>query len=318
MNKSVIVTILLLVCMGIFSFWWIQGTAPVNAQDQTQKIFTVKPGQSIREIAISLRNDGLIKDTVLFFLLVKKLGIEGSIQAGNFRLSPSMTSEQIADNLTHGTEDIWVTIPEGKRAEEVAEILEKSLPTYDASWKAELIKHEGYLFPDTYLLPAHADLPLVVSLMTNTFEEKYKTIPVTATGLTKKDIVIIASLIEREAKHDSDRPLVSSVISNRLAIGMALQLDATVQYVLGYQPNQKNWWKKAITLQDLTISSAYNTYKNPGLPPAPIANPGIAALKAAANPAKTNYLYYIADKNGINRYAKTLDEHNENIRKFGL
>lgn len=317
MNKSVIVTILLIAAIGIFAFWWGQGTAPVNSKDNTQKMFVVQQGQSIRDIATSLKNDGLIKDTVVFFLLVKKLGIEGKIQAGTFRLSPSMTTEQIANNLTVGTEDIWVTIPEGKRAEEVAEILEKSLPNYDSSWKTALIQHEGYLFPDTYLIPATADLPLVVSLMRDTFEEKYKTITNT-TGLTKKDIVIIASLIEREAKHDNDRPLVSSVIHNRLEIGMALQLDATVQYLLGYQAYEKNWWKKAVTLADLTIPSAYNTYKNPGLPPTPIANPGLAALKAAANPATSNYLYYIADKNGINRYAKTLDEHNANIRKFGL
>ncbi len=151
--------------------------------------------------------------------------------------------------------------------------------------------------------------------MKNNFDAKYATLENTS-NRTPHEIVTIASLIEREARHAEDRPLVASVIVNRLEIGMALNIDATVQYILGYQQNEKSWWKRNLTFADLEINSPYNTYTNPGLPPGPIANPGIAAIEAAVNPAETDYLYYLSDENGVNHYAETLEEHNQNKAKY--
>lgn len=309
--------ILIAVFFGLF-FWWKDGLSAVNSADKTQKIFVIQKSEGVREIANKLKKERLIKSPVVFFLLIWKQGLDRKIQAGDFRLSPSMTTTEIANTLTHGTLDVWVTIPEGKRAEEIADILKTSIPAYQSFWRNELVKHEGYLFPDTYLIPKDADINLIISIMRNNFEKKFASIASSKTGLSKEEIIIVASLVEREAKFDEDRPLVASVIINRVNIGMKLDIDATVQYALGYQENQKTWWKKGLTANDLAISSPYNTYRNPGLPPTPISNPGLAVLKAVVNAPQTNYLYYISDRNGRNHYAKTLEEHNENIKKYGL
>lgn len=312
-----LILVFVIVVLGLF-FWWKNGLLPVNANDKTQKIFVIQKGEGVREIANKLKREGLIKNAVVFFILIKKESMDGKIQAGDFRLSASMTAFEIAQNLTHGTLDVWVTIPEGKRAEEIAEILKESVPSYQSFWKDELVKHEGYLFPDTYLVPKDGDINLIISIMKSNFEKKFVSITPNKTRLSKEEIVIVASLIEREAKLDEDRPLVASVILNRLNISMKLDIDATVQYALGYQENQKNWWKKELTKDDLNINSAYNTYRNQGLPPTPISNPGLAVLRAVVNAPDTDYLYYISDRSGRNHYARTLEKHNKNIIKYGL
>ncbi len=312
----VFLVILCFSLIGIF-IWWKNGTRAVNPTDTTKIIFVIEKGAGIKEIANKLKAEKLIRSPVVFFLLIKKEGLDSKIQAGDFRLSKSMTALEIAENLTHGTLDIWVTIPEGKRAEEIADILQKSLPTYNEEWRKELVANEGYLFPDTYLFPKDTDISIIIQVMKDTFEKKYQQLTISQ-KVSKNQLVTIASLIEREAKHEVDRPLVASVITNRLRIGMKLDIDATIQYALGYEPNEKSWWKKALTREDIDLASPYNTYRNAGLPPTPIANPGLAALNAAANPAKTNYLYYISDKNGVNHYGKTLEEHHANIAKYGL
>lgn len=318
MKKAGILFIITLFLVGLFILWWNKGLSAINPDDKTQHIFVIEKGAGVREVANKLKKENLIRDPVVFFLLVKKRGLDGKIQAGDFRLSPSMTARDIAENLTHGTLDIWITITEGKRAEEIADILQEKIPSYQPSWRSEIVKHEGYLFPDTYLIPKTADIDLIITIMKNNFEKQYAQVQISKNGFSKNNIVTIASLIEREAKHSIDRPLVASVITNRLNIGMKLDIDATIQYALGYQQTEKSWWKKALTREDVDFNSLYNTYKVAGLPPTPIANPGLAALMTAANPARTNYLYYLSDKKGINHYAETLDQHNENISKYGL
>jgi len=305
-----------LVFVGLF--WWNTNLQAVNPRDNSEKLFVVAPGSGISSIAQNLKKEGLVKDSLVFRLLVQTSGLAKKIQAGDFRLSPSMTAEAIAKELTVGTLDIWVTIPEGKRAEEVAQILEDKLPNYDESWVQELTPREGYLFPETYLIPKDASIEQIITLLTSTFEEKFKQVNTSRSTLTKEEIVILASLIEREGRHAEDRPLISSVMHNRLEIGMALQIDATVQYAIGYNSLEKNWWTKNLTYNNLRVQSLYNTYTNPGLPPGPIASPGLESLQAAANPAISDYLYYITDKSGTNRYAKTNTEHEANIRKYGL
>lgn len=315
MKKLILIGIVGIVALF---FWWNNAIAPVNKTDTQKEAFVVAKGAGVKAIAANLKTQNLIKDEYAFYLLVKLLGIENKIQAGSFRLSPSMSSEQIAKELTTGSLDVWITIPEGKRAEEVADILEKNLLSYKPEWRQQLIAQEGYLFPDTYLIPLDASFEQILAIMRNNFDQKYKTLQNIPDNRTQQEIVTIASLIEREGKHDVDRPLIASVIYNRLELGMPLQIDATVQYVLGYQPSEKSWWKRHLSLDDLAVSSAYNTYKNPGLPPSPIANPGIESLQAAVEPAETDYLFYITDKNGINRYAKTNEEHERNIERYGL
>lgn len=318
--STLIIVILILVFGGVI--WWKVGNRPANSKDTTPQIFVIEKGEGMRSIASDLKSKGLIRDPIVFFLLVKKipligLGIDDKVQAGDFRLNPSMSAYDIAQNLTHGTLDIWVTIPEGVRATEIADILEKSMPTYQPSWINALVANEGYLFPDTYLIPRDANITQIITLLRNTFDNKYSKLKKEqAPAFTNHQILTIASLVEREAKFESDRPMVASVIYNRLEIGMALQIDATVQYILGYQAAEKSWWKRNLTFADLKIASFYNTYTNTGLPPTPIANPGAAAIDAALNPAKTDYLYYLSDANGINHYAKTLEEHNQNVGKY--
>jgi UPF0755 protein len=317
MKKLTILFIIILLVVAALLIWWSNGVAPVSKKDTGTQTFVVNKGAGIREIASSLKRAGLIKDPVVFFLLVKKEGLEKKIQAGSFKLSPSQSAGQIAKNLTLGTQDIWITIPEGKRAEEVAEILKKNLPLYNDSWVETLKENEGYLFPDTYLFPKESTVETVVNVMRGTFDSRFAEVE-NHTNLTHDQVVILASLIEREAREDIDRPIISSVIHNRLNIGMPLQIDATVQYALGYDAGEQTWWKKNLTVTDLKIDSPYNTYIVTGLPPGPIASPGLAVLKAAANPADTDYIFYITDKNGENHYAKTNAQHNANIKKYGL
>ncbi|RJQ35923.1 endolytic transglycosylase MltG [Candidatus Microgenomates bacterium] len=319
MRKVFILIFVISTLLAAFYLWWFLGLKAVNTSNKNQVIFVVQKGKGVREIANKLKQEELIKDPVVFFLLIKKLGLDGKIQAGDFRLSPSMSAQDIANALTHGTVDEWITIPEGKRADEIADMLKAKIPTYEESWRDLLNKNEGYLFPDTYLIPKDTDINLILSIMKNNFEKKIASIPnIDKSNLSKKEIITVASLVEREAKLAKDRPLVASVILNRYDISMPLQIDATIQYALGFQKSENTWWKKALTITDLKIDSPYNTYLHTGLPPTPIANPGFEVINSVVNPAQTDYLYYISDSTGQNHYAKTLNEHNANIKKYGL
>ena len=316
-KKLSFLVVLLLLIIGGIAAWWVTAISPVDVSDKTAHLFVVKPGEGVREIANNLKKEGLIRNTVAFFLIVKQQNLDNKIQAGDFRLTKNMNTQTIAESLTHGSLDIWVTFPEGIRAEEIADILEKKIPTYDESWRQELNKYEGYLFPDTYLIPTDATVEQVITIMTNTFDAKYNQLTGNRQNqYTKEELVIIASMVEREARHDEDRPLVASVIFNRLEANMGLYIDATIQYAIG---NEKKWWP---TLTDsprnIAPNSPYNTYRHAGLPPTPIASPGIAVLEAVVSAPDTNYVYYITDKNGVNRYATTLEQHNANIERYGL
>ncbi len=309
---------MVLIIGGIVA-WFINGSVAINPANKTTKAFSVKKGQGVKIIANNLKSEGLIKDPIIFFLIVKQLGLDQKIQAGDFILSPSMNATKIATSLQTGTYDVQIVIPEGKRAEEIADLLKDRVETYDQSWRPRLVQNEGYLFPDTYSFPKDVTIEQIISIMRGNFEQKYTQAENSArTNLSKEDIVILGSLIEREAKHPQDRPLVASVLLNRIKAGMPLQIDATIQYALGYQKNEKTWWKKDLTYEDLKINSPYNTYTNTGLPIKPISNPGRDVLQAVINPAHTGYIFYLSDKTGTNHYAKTNEEHEANKRKYGL
>lgn len=311
MRKIVLLGLAVLVLLLAY-FWWRNGNAPVNSRVTTEKVFVVERGSGVRAIANDLKEQGLIRDPIAFFILTKKEGSDTKIQAGDYKLSPSMSLSQILDELTHGTIDVWVTIPEGMRAEEVADILEKEIPSYTDSWRQRLVEEEGYLFPDTYLIPRETDIDTVLSIFRTNFDNKIREANLMDNPLLS-DIVTKASLIEREAITDSEKPMIASVIANRLRQGMALDIDATLQYAKGKVGNK--WWTVP-TAADKNINSPYNTYRNPGLPPGPIGNPGIEAIKAAANPADSSYFFYIHDKNGKVHFARTLEEHNANVGKY--
>lgn len=316
MKKLLILLIIILVLTIGTAFWWQSNIAAVNPNDTTQKIFIIHPGEGIREVGYNLKSTGLVKNPVVFFVLVKLEHFDEKIQAGNFRLSQSMDLPTVMQKLTHGSIDLSITIPEGKRAFEIAEVLKKQDQQYNDSWKTTLAANEGYLFPDTYRIPANATIEQIVAIMRKNFANKYTLVNAVASASSQDQIVTVASLVEREAKFTEDRSIVASIIYNRLNANMPLQLDATIQYALGYDQRQKTWWKNNLTQDDLAIKSPYNTYLNTGLPPTPISNPGLSALDAAIHPATTQYLYYISDSQGRIHPAKTLEEHNANIQKY--
>jgi len=321
--KRGLVFILILAAIGVLAvFWWAMGISAANPKNKTVQNFVVAKGAGIKEITLNLRSAGLIRDQVVFFLLVKRLGIEKNIQAGSFKLSPSLTAPEIAQKLTVGTEDVWLTIPEGWRAEEILEYLnDQKIDSGNWTMAAELKTwktNEGIFFPDTYLVPKQISVTGVHDLMLKTFQGKFTDQlekDARAEGLTKQQVIILASLVEREARTDMNRAKVADVLLKRFKDGVSLDVDATVQYIVGKQPNG-SWWKLDLTLEDLAIKSPFNTYKNAGLPPAPICNPGLSSIKAVIYPDKNPYYYYITDKQGVMHYAVTLQEHNQNIAKY--
>lgn len=303
--------------LGLGLLWWKESLSPVNPTDKTPKIFVIRRGEGVREIAWRLKKEGLIKNQVAFFLLVKKIGIDQNLQAGDFRLSLSMDAETIAQTLTRGMLDVWLTLLEGWRNEEIALKLagELLLP------ESEFLKYaqEGYMFPDTYLIPKDATASAVVKILRDNFDKKLTSQlqeEALKKGLTKEEVVILASIVEKEASGEEDRGIIAGILLKRLKKGWPLQADATIQYALGYQPEERTWWKKNLTEADKKIKSAYNTYLNPGLPPEPICNPGLASIGAVIYPQETDYWYYLHDKEGKVHSAKTIEEHEENIAKF--
>lgn len=313
MRKLILLAALLLIILVIGIGWWNNALQPVNPNSNTQKMFAVSKGVGIRELGNQLKKDSLIKDPVVFFLYIKQQGLDKKIEAGQFRLSPSMSVPKIAEELQHGALDKWLTIPEGFRTEQIAEELKNDFPNYQSSWETELKAHEGYLFPDTYLIPRDADISVIIDKLSSTFNAKIESIGLQPTDPNLSTIITEASLIEREANTDAEKPLIASVINNRIADGMPLQIDATVQYAIGKRSGK--WWDVP-TIEDLQVNSSYNTYKIIGLPPTPICNPGLASINAALHPASSDYLYYVHDPQGNIHFAKTDSEHQANINKY--
>jgi UPF0755 protein len=309
--------VVLIVFIGVAAVaYWNYALSPVNISDKSQKTFVIAKGEAGRSIADHLEKEGLIRSAFVFGILLRQQGGGNAIQAGDYTLSPSLSAQKILDALHHGLLDVWITLPDGARAEEYADLFKKSLKNYDDSWLATLKEDEGYLYPDSYLFPKDSSINTVVSIVTKTFYEKVASLGFDKTSPGLNRTVILASLLEREGRSLDDKKMIASVINNRLAAGMPLQIDASVQYAVGYDPTEKSWWKQGLTVDDLAINSPFNLYKFAGLPPHPICSPGINALTAAAQPANTPYLFYLSDKNGTLHFAKTLAEHNKNVAKY--
>jgi UPF0755 protein len=315
--RLAILFLVLVLGAGIAAVWWNDAISPVDVNTSESVIFVVPQGESVRSIASRLSEEELIRSATGFYMLVKIMGIERELQAGDFRLNRAMNARQIAEELTHGSLDVWVTTLEGWRSEEVANKLAKELDIPEQLF-LQYVK-EGYMFPDTYLIPREATPAAIAELFQDTFNAR-----VTDTmrqdaarlGLTFEEVVVMASIVEREGRTDEDRPVIAGILLKRLDADWPLQADATLQYALGYQPADKTWWKKSLTQEDKGVRSAFNTYTNTGLPPAPISNPGLASIKAVLYPQETDFWYYLHDPVGAVHYGRTLEEHNENIANF--
>jgi len=291
--------------------------APVRQAERVQ--FIIPVGE--KGVEERLAEEGFIRSTWAFHYALQRE--RGSIKPGGYELSKAMNVWEIARTLTRAPALVWVTIPEGLRKEETAEILaaalgwskeekEKWVSTYTAM-KYEYV--EGVYFPDTYLIPV-AEKPFdVAERLRKNFEAKFAPFVEEALKQNIKwdTVVKIASLLEREAAGSHDMPLIAGIIWNRLLLGMRLEIDATLQYARG--DIGRGWWAP-ITPQDKQIDSPYNTYKYKGLPPHPIANPGLAAINAVLHPEETDCLFYLHDRQKVIHCAKTYDEHKQNIETY--
>lgn len=321
MKKFLLFPFLILIFLVSGGVWFYKNSLPVSAT-KNFSYFVIEKGTSATQAGNNLQSEGYIKSALAFKIYLQFTGQTAKLQAGEFSLSPSLNLFETVDALFNGPTELSVTIPEGLRREEVASRFTSGL-NKNSSFNDEFLTaskgKEGYLFPDTYLFPRDATAATIVKKMTDTFDSKTKSLK-NNSGLTFEQAIVLASILERETKTDAERPIVAGILINRLDAGMPLQVDAAVQYATANSKcqitNSKCDWWPTLTLDDLSVASLYNTYKNQGLPPAPIANPGISSIKAALNPTSNDYWYYIHDKIGQIHYAKTLAEHNANIAKY--
>ncbi len=295
-------------------------TQPASPSDTALQEVVVPRGASVTRIATLLAEEELIQSPLIFRLVVKQLGIEGELQAGTFELSPAMDSYEIAHSLTEGTRDVWVTLLEGWRMEQMAEYLvAQELALFEQDeFEALAAESEGYLYPETYLIPKASTAEDIHTLLRDTFDERVLTglaDEFDASERTQEEVIIMASLVEREARNYDQMREVAGVLWNRIDRGMPLQVDATLQYVKGYDAQAAQWWSTPLAA-DKELDSPFNTYQNPGLPPAPIANPSLQAVRATLDPADTSASYYIHDAQGRMHTAETLDGHNANIQEY--
>lgn len=326
-----VVLIMLILPLGL-GYWWTDNLKPVSS-DNTKEVFVLKQGMSAAQIAQELQNMKLIKSSAVFRQLCRVNKADAKLMAGMYYLSPAMGAQEILDKLLKGPEPdaVKVTIPEGyNTAEIVAALVKNNLGTEDqfyqaiqsvtaneyaflsdvpASGKTRL---EGFLFPDTYFFDKKGTPRDAIDRFLQRFQQELTaetTAALQAQNMSVYTWVTKASIVEKEAQKADERPVIAGVFENRLKISMPLQSCATVQYVLGVA-------KPVLSLEDIEIKSPYNTYKNPGLPPGPIANPGHASLSAALNPAKTEYLYFVAKQDGSHAFAVTYNEHLKNVSKY--
>lgn len=320
---------------------------PVDPAGQPRQ-FVVQPGSTARAIAENLAGAGLISDARLFEAYVRTNGLAPRLQAGTYQLSASMTIPEIAGALQLArAPEIVVRVGEGWRLEQTADFLSQRTSLDGAEYKRRALAGdltgldaaqyafvtlrpagaslEGFLYPDTYRLPAEDTTVLdLLARQLDSFDERVMPAweaaqAAGATNLTLHQALTVASIVEREAVVDDERPLIAGVYLNRLARGMKLQADPTVQYAMGFQPDTGRWWKTPVFLEEYArVDSPYNTYKVTGLPPGPICSPSIKSIQAVLAPAEHDFLYFVAEPGGTGRhvFARTFEEHLENVRRY--
>ena len=306
-----------LLAVGVTGWWLFQ---PVSRQEVKSTRFVIPKGQAVTMIGQRLTNEGYLKHPWVFRFTVRWLKLESRLQAGSFLLSSHLTPGQIALALTEGTNDLWFTIPEGWRSEEIAESLNKlGLDQFDSVEFLLLAKpDEGRLFPDTYLIPRDFTATQIHGLLTRTFDQRVSQNLTDQIDQNQRDfdqILTMASLVEREAREYEQMRHIAGILWNRIDLGMPLQVDATLQYLAAYDPVQKTWWAPPGT--DLKqLNSPFNTYLQIGLPPQPIANPGLAAIRATLNSLPTDDLFYLHARDGQVYYAQDLKTHTTNVERY--
>ena len=299
------------------------------AQDDGTQVLVIEKGQTGSEIADMLFERGLIRSTQGFKLWLYLSGTNDKLQTGHYQIPNKVTVRELISLLQEGhVESIRVTIPEGYTVGDIAIVLEKNQIMKAKDFLAEAKTFvpypymkgtrpatypvEGFLFPSTYEIPVGATPREVIQMMADEMN-RYLTPAVKkqiqAQHMSIHDFVTLASIVERESLFDADRPTIAGVFKKRLAHGIPLQSDATISYVLGYA-------KENVTIGDTQLQSPYNTYVSKGLPPGPIANPGKKSLDAVLHSENTDYLYFVADKEGHNHFSKTYEEHLAEVNKI--
>jgi UPF0755 protein len=308
---------------------WDRMHAPYKGYDAAEQFVTIRQGAGSAEIGRRLFEAQIVSDDRLFRAALWWTGQGRGLKAGEYRFDHPLTTIDVIDVLVRG--DVYlrrITFPEGLTIEEMARLYELHESGFardflEAAKNGERIRDldpdatdlEGYLFPETYALPRDAPASLLIDAMVARFRAVYGDelrARAGAQGLTTRQVVTLASLVEKETGKADERPVVAAVYRNRMNIGMPMQADPTIVYAL----EKAHRYNGNIRRDDLSLDSPYNTYKYPGLPPGPIASPGKAALEAALYPADVPYLYFVSRNDGSHVFAKTLTEHNTNVQKF--
>jgi peptidoglycan lytic transglycosylase G len=330
-KRFVTLVVLLVMCAGGAAAAWVYvGTRrPYRGFSADEQFVDIPPGTGTLAIGERLVEAGVVRDQLTFRVALWMSGRATRLKAGEYRFAEAATPADVIGKLARGEVFVVpVTFPEGLTIREMARIVEAkgfgpASAFVDASHDASLVRGldptardlEGYLFPDTYPLSRHADAPGIVRLMIDAFERALTPdlrAAARARGLTVRQLVTLASIVEKETARPDERPLVASVYENRLRIGMALQCDPTVIFAL----EQAGRYHGNLHHDDLWFDSPYNTYRYPGLPPGPIAAPGRASLEAVVHPADSTYLYFVSRNDGSHEFATTLDDHNRNVQKY--
>jgi UPF0755 protein len=331
MMKRLLVLLLLLAVVAAGAAWWVYDRIATPYRGFTgDEVFVELPaGTSVSAMADRLAGAGVVPDAVTFRLAARLSGQERRLQAGEYRFTDAATPDEIVDRLARG--DVFVmpiTFREGLTIREMAAVFEDSgLGTAaefrTAATRADLIRDldtraddlEGYLFPSTYTLSRQTTADQLVAVMVAEFERAFDAnlrAAAEARGMSVREVVTLASVVERETAVPDERPMVASVFHNRLRIGMPLQTDPTVIYAM----MRAGRWNGNITRNDLQMEHPYNTYRNRGLPPGPIAAPGRASLEAVLRPADVPYLYFVSRNDGTHVFSATLAEHNRAVSAF--
>jgi len=301
---------------------------PAGPRDASIQLFRIESGQGIGQVGRRLERVGLIKDARAFSLLARFRGDTRKLQVGEYEVSTSWSTGTILDRLTSGRVKTYeIVIPEGTRATEIAARLEAErlvsadafLETvmdedFAASLGIEQASLEGYLYPETYRLPRHLTEREIASVFVKQFERVWSDLEAAAAkqSLSRHEVVTLASIVEKETAAPEERPLIAAVFHNRLEKRMRLETDPTVIY--GIEDFDGNIRKVHLR----SDKNPYNTYRIRGLPPGPIASPGIDALRAVLEPAETDYLYFVSRNDGTHKFSRTYREHNNAVRKYQL
>lgn len=332
LKKIKIFFIILIILFVAGAIFFVNSLFVPASQESKLVYFKIESGQGAEQIADNLKKEKLIRNKLVFKIYVWLTGEGSHLLAGEHKLSTDMNVMEVLKNLTDSgnvNKEKKITIIEGWRAKEIGEYLEKQRlvkkeeflsaikaaewrDKYDFLTDVKVDNLEGFLFPDTYRVFNDAKVEEIVKKMLDNFGRKLTNEMRDEIKKQNKDIfevITLASIIEREAKDDEDKRLVADIFLKRLDLGIGLQSDATVNFITG-----KKDLRPSAT--DTQIDSPYNTYKYRGLPPGPIANPGLVAIKAVIYPKKNDYYFFLMDKEGKTHYAKTYSEHQENIRKY--